>query len=505
MRIVYLDLDALNPTHLSCYGYHRATSPTIDAIAAEGTRCTNVYCTDAPCLPSRTAFYQGRFGIDTGVVGHGGTAADPRRQGPTRSFRSEYEESSFPRRLQMAGFHTAMISPFGQRHAAHQFYAGFHEIHNTGFGGMEPVETVQPVLEKWLDENAAQDQWYLHLNYWDIHTPYRTPMNYGEPFADDPIADWYTDDLLAEHIKRGGPHSAQDLGMYWDNDPEQFPRLPRRITDRASLTQWINGYDTAIRYVDDAIARLVGKLKAAGVYEDTAIIISADHGENQGQLGIYGEHGTADHGTTRIPFIVKWPGKPAQQVDDRLHYHIDWAPTCMTLLNEADLCAELWDGHSFAGVFTDQPTGADERAELIVSQCAHVCQRSVRFNDGERQWMYIRTYHDGFHPFPKHMLFDLASDPHELQDLADQHPEVVREAAFRLTNWHDERMAKLANRGLDVTDPLWTVISEGGPLHANTHAHTPSPASLKKYVDRLEETNRPEAAQSLRERYAEYV
>ena len=74
MRILYLDLDALNPTHLGCYGYHRNTSPTIDKIAAEGIRFNQVYTTDAPCLPSRTAFYSGQFGIHSGVVGHGGTA-----------------------------------------------------------------------------------------------------------------------------------------------------------------------------------------------------------------------------------------------------------------------------------------------------------------------------------------------------------------------------------------------------------------------------------------------
>ncbi|MEM8495378.1 MAG: sulfatase-like hydrolase/transferase [Planctomycetota bacterium] len=104
-RIVYLDFDALNPSHLGCYGYHRNSSPTIDAIAEQGVLCTNVYCSDAPCLPSRTALYQGRFGIHTGVVGHSGTAADPKRQGAPRGFRSTYEEDSFPRQLQKLGMH----------------------------------------------------------------------------------------------------------------------------------------------------------------------------------------------------------------------------------------------------------------------------------------------------------------------------------------------------------------------------------------------------------------
>src|SRR6187399_3010299 len=69
MRIIYLDVDSLSPSHLGCYGYCRDTSPAIDALARDGVRFEHVYCSDAPCLPSRTAFYSGRFGIQTGVVG----------------------------------------------------------------------------------------------------------------------------------------------------------------------------------------------------------------------------------------------------------------------------------------------------------------------------------------------------------------------------------------------------------------------------------------------------
>ena len=118
MRLLYIDIDALTPSHLGCYGYHRDTSPTIDRLAAEGLRCTNVYTSDAPCLPSRTAMYSGRFGIHTGVVGHGGTAAQPKIEGPTRGFGDLFDAQGLGRSLQRLGFHTAMVSPFGQRHAA---------------------------------------------------------------------------------------------------------------------------------------------------------------------------------------------------------------------------------------------------------------------------------------------------------------------------------------------------------------------------------------------------
>ena len=114
-----------------------------------------------------------------------------------RGFRDHFDEKGFARQLQKAGYHTAMISPFGQRHAAWQFYAGFNEIHNTGQGGSESAEVVQPVIEKWFNDHASEDNWYMHINFWDIHTPYRAPMEYPNPFENEPIADWLTEDLLA--------------------------------------------------------------------------------------------------------------------------------------------------------------------------------------------------------------------------------------------------------------------------------------------------------------------
>ena len=91
MRILYLDLDTMRPDHLGCYGYHRNTSPNIDRIAAQGVRFTNYYCTDAPCLPSRTALMtrtlrhphrRGRSRRDSG--GHAGRRRFTRLPRPAR-------------------------------------------------------------------------------------------------------------------------------------------------------------------------------------------------------------------------------------------------------------------------------------------------------------------------------------------------------------------------------------------------------------------------------------
>jgi len=108
MRILMLDIDTLRPDHLGCYGYHRDTSPHIDSVAAEGVRFDQYFCSDAPCLPSRAALWTGQFGIHTGVVGHGGTAADMRLEGANRAFRDPRLDY-LPGVLRKAGLRTVTV------------------------------------------------------------------------------------------------------------------------------------------------------------------------------------------------------------------------------------------------------------------------------------------------------------------------------------------------------------------------------------------------------------
>jgi len=59
--------------------------------------------------------------------------------------------------------------------------------------------------------------------------------------------------------------------------------------------------------MDDHIGMILAALEAAGVGDDTAILVSADHGENQGELNVYWDHQTADQITARVPLIIRWP------------------------------------------------------------------------------------------------------------------------------------------------------------------------------------------------------
>ncbi|WP_042222965.1 sulfatase family protein [Oceanobacillus manasiensis] len=489
MRVLFLDLDSVSPHHLGCYGYERNTSPNIDKVAEKGVRFNNYYTSDAPCAPSRTALMSGQFGIKNGLVGHGGTAGDMKAEGAERElFGSLATGGSLPSFLQMgAGLNTALISPFPQRHATFNFYAGFNEIFNTGGFGMESAEKVTPVAKDWLKKNAKNDDWFLYINYWDAHTPYRAPESFGNPFAEEPLPEWANEDTLEKHKQAVGPHTVHELEIdhnnmtYTNQQSEKYPRSPGEIKNMDDYRKMIDGYDTGIKYVDEHLGKLFDLMEEEGVLEDTIIIISADHGENMGQLGIYGEHGTADDGTCRIPMIIKWPGMKQGVVDEGLHYHLDLP---VTLAEMMDLPASPdWDGRSYAPTLKD---GEDcGRDYLVVSQCAHVAQRSVRFGD----WLYMRTYHDGYHLFDKEMLFNLAEDPREENNLAAQHKDKCMEGAYYLQEWHDDMMFRTG----DDVDPLWTVIKEGGPYHAKGY--------LKNYGKRLVETGREAQFNELKKKH----
>lgn len=277
-----------------------------------------------------------------------------------------------------------------------------------------------------------------------------------------------------------GPHGAHEINMYNNGTNPRFPRHLGEIKDMADLHEFFDGYDCGIRYMDSHIGQLFAALREKGVMDDLIIIISADHGENLGELGIYGEHGTADHGTCRIPMIIRWPGCKAGHVDSGLHYNLDLAPTLAELLEKPT--APRWDGQSYAPALFGNEAGRDD---LIISQCAHVCQRSVRFGP----WLYMRTYHDGFHLFSKEMLFNVEDDPHEEHDLAAERPDLCREGVYLLNQWHDDMMFSMPYE----VDPLWTVIKEGGPFHAN--------GQLRKYCEFLEATGRGWAIPELKRRH----
>lgn len=480
-----LDLDTLRPDHLGCYGYHRDTSPNIDKIAEKGIRLNNCYTSNAPCLPSRTALHTGKRGLVNGVVGHGGSAAELNSEGEKRSFRSELSETSLAGFLRNNGFRTVTFSPFAERHGAWNFYAGFEEMYNTGKKGLETAGDITPRVKKWLKDNIDSENWFLHINFWDPHTPYRTPEEFGNPFSESPLPPRLDDeDMLKRHRELAGPHKPREISMFTNKSHPDYPRQPGELEDLDDLKKLVDGYDCGIRFMDQHIGGIIKLLKKENIYDNTAIIVTADHGENFGELGIYSEHATADEATCKIPLIIKWPGGEKNLSYDGFYYNFDLLPTIAELINADE--KNSWQGKSFAGVIKNG-VKSQGRNKLILTQGAHVCQRSVRFD----KWLYIRTYHCGYHLFPREMLFDIENDPMEQENLAKKFPSVCQKGARILLEWWEKM---LQTEGV-TQDPLFRVLQEGGPYHAK--------GNLLKYIEHLNNTNREEAVKKLKRKYPE--
>lgn len=483
MRILYIDIDSLRPDHLGCYGYHRNTSPNIDRIASEGVRFENCYYSNGPCLPSRTALFSGRFGIHTGVVDHLGTAADHFVEGPNRGFRSTLGMTNWMYCLHKAGLKTVTISSFAERHSVFNWFGGFSEIYNIDRLSVEKADDVSSMAINWIERNGKDDNWFLHVNFWDVHWPYRTPDEFGNPFENDPIPDWLTEEIRQEHWKGCGIQSAQDMFDFhirFDN----YSKQPKQASSMAEVRRMFDGYDISLRYVDEHIGHILDFMDDKGILEDTAIIISADHGEDLGELNIYAGHRICDNIASRIPLVIRWPGITSQEkmhIDKSFHYNIDLAATVIELSGSP--VPKNWDGVSFAGAFRKGEEAG--REYLVVEAGAGGSTRAIRFDD----YICIRVYHDCYQSFPDIMLFDIGNDPHELHNLASERPDLVGRAMILLDAWYTEVMRTATH----PQDPMWLVLHEGGPQDTR--------GRLPEYVERLRRTGRSEWADWLITKY----
>jgi arylsulfatase A-like enzyme len=449
MKLIYIDIDTLRPDHLGCYGYHRNTSPYMDELAKDSIVFNSCFVPDAPCLPSRAALHHGRFGIHNGAVCHGGTYADPYPEGPSRNFQNTPPYLKYTQVLKNAGYYNCMVSSFAGRHNSWWYYAGFHEIFDIGKGGGENQdEVIGEALEK-IERHKDKENFYLHFNIWDPHTSYTTPESYGFPFENEPPPAWMTQDIIDEHNNTFGFHCAANKLRF--NNKFTF-REPTEIKTMEDYKKHVDGYDTGIRYADEAVGAIIKKLKELGQYNDCGIIISSDHGENQGELNVYGDHQTADYITNRVPMIVKWPGITSG-VNNAFHYQFDINATVLHLLGLT--VPEKWDAVGFKEAF--EQGKEDGRDYLVVSNAAWSNMRAVIWED----YILIKTYRDPIRDYPPIMLFNWKDDPHECNNLAESMPEKVNEGLAKLGEWIDEQLMKSDRK----EDPFMKVIEEGGGFH----------------------------------------
>ncbi|MDA8357433.1 MAG: sulfatase [Actinomycetota bacterium] len=499
MRILYVDVDTLRADHTGPYGYRRAITPNLDALAAEAAVLDRCYASDSPCAPSRAALTSGQFGITTGAIANFGPAADIRmfdrtRYGPT-----------FGGHLYRNGIYTASISCFPERHMAYWFLGNFREWLKPSLsnGDDEDAAAVTDAAVDWLVRKGRADNWFLQVHFWDPHIPYVEPTEWCRRAADagDP-PDWPDEEAIAAHAEIYGPHTALDLyegDGSWSVPPPPSPNpatMPDAIRTRDDAVQLINGYDGAIAYWDHHLGRLMDTLNALGIAEETAVIVASDHGECLGENGCYGDHPMANEPSHHVPMVIRWPGMTTSAVaaDRRssgLVYHLDLAPTVCELLG-IEVPAG-WDGSSFAPVLRGEPFAG--RDHLVLSHGAYTYQRAVRTADH----LYVRTLHPGCWRLEPEQLYDIEADPHMTRDLLDAGAGPTREHGQEAdAGALSTRLARLLEEWrqdhLTLRDP------DPDPMEARRYESPADAFSVPAYQRRLEATGRAHLADDLRRR-----
>ncbi len=445
MGTVLIDIDSLRPDHVGAYGYPKATTPSIDRFAEDAVRFENAYVANSPCLPSRSALTSGRYGIHNGVVTHGPLSQDretlarcvPWAGGPGERV-EERPWWTLPELFYNERVRTCAVSSF-PRHPAPWFHSVWHEVRQPQepIGDHESFQTprAEDVVDEAIDVlDGHTGEFFLYVQLWDPHAPYKRGDDEIEPFRGGDLPENPTESAIREHATWDAWNSAMHMG----------------IESRSDLGELLAGYDAEIRYADDHVGRLLDALRERGLYEDSTVVVTADHGEEFGEHGLYREHWSAHDGTQRVPLLVKPPaetGVEGGSSRDHLVTNVDLAPT---LAAYADLAApDRWDGRSLVPVV--EGTVEDWREEVVVEHGLYTAQRAIRTS----RWKLIRTYHPGMWSpvVPDLQLFEMDTDPHEQTDVASDHPETVAELHGRLATWVDEQV--------EGTDPLRTVAEHG--------------------------------------------
>ena len=294
--IILISLDTLRADHLGCYGYYPNTSPSIDTFAAENILFENAVVQAPNTLPSHMSIMTSLYPSFHKVT--------------NSSFPLDEDLLTLAELLKAGGYQTVAFTDGGYVSGSFGFNQGF-DIYDDHGGG---IENILPKAIQWLDTNRSEP-FFLFLHCYDIHSPYNPPPPYNSMFHDFS----YPSGLVPSNRNLSSAY----MRKLWLTDED--------------VQHFIAFYDGGIRYTDENIGRFLSYLKNSGLYDDSLIIITSDHGEE------FNEHGSFLHWqiyfrpNLHVPLIIHIPSFKKTPVKiTNLVRSIDLLPT---ILDSAELPA----------------------------------------------------------------------------------------------------------------------------------------------------------------------
>jgi arylsulfatase A len=389
-NVVLIYADDMGYGDLHCYGSDLST-PNIDHLAADGTRFTNWTSANPVCSPSRAGLLTGRYPTRVGV---------PRVLFPQDKYGLNTDEQTIADLLKKRGYRTQCV---GKWHL-----------------GVTP-------------ETLPTRRGFDH--YFGI--PYSNDMTPSVLMQDDRVIEQpvnlatltrrYTE--TATSFIRSAASSP--FFLYF---PHTFPHIPLAASQRFRGKSPHGIYGDVLMEVDWSVGEVMRALRETGVANNTLVLFSSDNGPwYQGSPGkLRGRKGETWEGGVREPFIAWMPGRvPKGQVSNALGSMLDVTPTVAKLCGAA-MPSKPVDGIDAWPLWTGQAKNNDREPLLYFDDVHLQCARWGRWK------LHVTRYNRrAYSPPPKQgllnlllpnpELYDLANDPDESYDVADLHPDIVRQ------------------------------------------------------------------------------
>lgn len=397
-NLVFISIDTLRADRLGCYGHEADTSPTIDQLAAGGTRFEHVYAQRGLTWPSLTSIMTSLYPKTHGVL---------KNQWPL-----DGEFITLAEILKNVGYKTGA------------FIANFYYAPNRGFevkkGGEvgDLDKTVTRDALDWLKQlNPKEDRFFMWVHYKNPHDPYTPPQQFIDLFDST-----YT-----------GPFDGSRPVL----DSIYVNKIDLSSRDLAYINTL---YDAEIRATDTSIARLLKRLDELGVTDNTLIVFSSDHGEELYEHNYYFFHSCSMYdGVLHIPLIMKFPNViPAGKVVTNQVESIDIMPTILQILKVP--LRDEFEGQSILPLLFGETNG--------VWHPAFAERAGAVFSIRTPEWRYIYNP-DNYHTYCSRSdeddgegylieaeeLYDVRNDPLQKNNLVAESPDVARELRGQILEW----------------------------------------------------------------------
>ncbi len=421
-NIVLLGVDSLLADHMSCYGYHRQTTPHIDRFAEGGALFEKTYSAHIPTTSAYASMLTGLDAFGTQVVAL-------RHKGGLRE-----DVQTLPEILREHGYASTCVGFTGNPSSrGFDKYIEYPSWGSWNEGRSPKAQNLNDVAIPELDRIAKRrGPFFLFLRHMDPHAPYLPPAPYERMFYHGDECD--SKNRSMDPVKAFKPFC--DFFASW---------MPPGITDKDYV---IAQYDGAVAYMDACIQTIFNALEAHGIMDETIVILNGDHGETLYDHECWFDHHGLYDVTLHVPLIIRYPGRiPAGGRVTGYNQHKDLVPTIMDL-TEID-CGIDFDGDSLMTLVDG--TVSSFESEFYITECTWMRKHGWR----TPQWKLMVALEPDFHFKPPVELYNLVEDPDENNNLADELPEVVNLLKRRMNSWIRKRVRETGKRNPMLTQGDW--------------------------------------------------